>query len=215
MKAVFGASAGSRPGIYARDDPWWAHRLYDPEHDREGFGALRCVIAEDDDGPRGYALFAIQPSWPDDALPRHRLNVREICALDPASYGLVWRHLLDRDLVATVSAPTGRSTTRCCRWSPTRGGCAPGSATDSSTRSVDVPRGAKLTRLQRPGRRGARDRGPRLPVEPWPMAAAADTTGASCTQTTQLRRRRRCRCRCSARPTWAGSAWSEPRAPVW
>jgi predicted acetyltransferase len=105
MKAVFGASAGSRPGIYARDDPWWTHRLHDPEHDREGFGALGCVIAEDDDGPRGYALFAIQPSWPDDGLPQHRLNVREICALDPASYGLVWRHLLDRDLVGTVTAP--------------------------------------------------------------------------------------------------------------
>lgn len=104
MTAVFEALAGSRPGLYARDDAWWAHRLHDPEHARGDGGPLRCVIAEDDAGPRGYAVFTVQASWMDGHFPDNRLTVREVCATDPASYALVWRHLFDRDLVTVVTA---------------------------------------------------------------------------------------------------------------
>jgi predicted acetyltransferase len=106
LAAVFTAQAGDRPGSIDRPGPaWWDHALNDPEHRREGFTPRQCVIAEDDGGARGYALIATRTRWNDDHLPDGALNVKELCATDPAAYAALWRHVLDRDLIETVTAP--------------------------------------------------------------------------------------------------------------
>lgn len=104
LAKVYESVQRDRPGMHARDDRWWDNILWDPEHRRSGFGPLRCVIAEDDAGPRGYALFSAKPSWTDDGLPEGVLEVRELMAADPAAGAAVWEHLLHRDLVGEVRA---------------------------------------------------------------------------------------------------------------
>jgi predicted acetyltransferase len=104
MAKVYEAVRGDRPGMQARDDRWWDNVLWDPEHRRSGNSPLRCVIAEDDEGPRGYALFSARPEWGGDGLPGGVLKVRELMATDPATHAAVWTDLLTRDLVSEVSA---------------------------------------------------------------------------------------------------------------
>jgi predicted acetyltransferase len=104
MAKVFACVLDSRPGLPARDDRWWDFILWDPEYRRSGSSPLRCVIAEDDAGPRGYALFSVKPEWDDHGNPSSVLHVRELMATDPAAHAAVWSDLLSRDLVAEVRA---------------------------------------------------------------------------------------------------------------
>ena len=101
---VYDGVRRQRPGMPARDDRWWDYTLWDPEHRRSGSSPLRCVIAEDDAGPRGYALFSARPEWGAHGIPGGVLAVRELMATDPAAHATVWGDLLTRDLVAEVRA---------------------------------------------------------------------------------------------------------------
>jgi predicted acetyltransferase len=104
LAKVYDGVLRGRPGMHARDDRWWDYVVWDPEHRRSGRSPLRCVIAEDDAGPRGYALFAVAPDWGEHGLPGGVLRVQELMATDPAAYAAVWGELLTRDLVAEVRA---------------------------------------------------------------------------------------------------------------
>jgi predicted acetyltransferase len=104
LAKVFESVLRERPGIFARDDRWWEHVRWDPEHRRSGRSPLRCVIAEDDAGPRGYALYSVRPNWGHDGIPDGVLQVRELMAIDPAAYAAIWADLLSRDLVGEVRA---------------------------------------------------------------------------------------------------------------
>jgi predicted acetyltransferase len=104
LAKVFESVLHERSGVFARDDRWWESVLWDPEHRRCGRSPLRCVVAEDDAGPRGYALYSVRPSWGDDGIPDGVLQVRELMATDPAAYAAIWNDLLGRDLVGEVRA---------------------------------------------------------------------------------------------------------------
>jgi predicted acetyltransferase len=104
LAAIYEAVLPSRPGMYARDDRWWESLLADPEHARRGTSQQRCVIAEDDSGPRGYALYGVQPEWGDDGIPAGVLNIRELVANGPEAWAAIWGDLLTRDLVGEVRA---------------------------------------------------------------------------------------------------------------
>jgi predicted acetyltransferase len=104
LAKVFESVLRERPGMFARDDRWWENVLWDPEHRRSGSSPQRCVIAEDDAGPLGYALYSVGPTWGDDGIPGGVLRVRELMATDPAAYAAVWNDLLTRDLVSEVRA---------------------------------------------------------------------------------------------------------------
>ena len=52
-----------QPGFFARDDDWWERVLDDPEEDRHGASPLRCLLAADADGVRGYALYRAVARW--------------------------------------------------------------------------------------------------------------------------------------------------------
>jgi predicted acetyltransferase len=88
--------------MFARGEAWWEHRLYDPPHQRDGATPLRCVLAEDPSGPRGYGLYSAKGSWDQDSLPDGTLRVREVMAADPAAAAAVWGDLLTRDLVREI-----------------------------------------------------------------------------------------------------------------
>jgi predicted acetyltransferase len=94
-----------QPGMFSRSDAWWQRVIADPEEERQGASPLRCVLAEDDAGPRGYALYSAQGRWDDETfLPDSRLDVRELIAADPAATATLWADLLSRDLLSEVTA---------------------------------------------------------------------------------------------------------------
>ncbi|HEY1643007.1 MAG TPA: GNAT family N-acetyltransferase [Streptosporangiaceae bacterium] len=104
LAAVYDPLAAGRPGAIARDDRWWGAVTADPEWAREGAAPLRCVLACDDRGPRGYALYSAKPTWGDDSLPAGQLNVRELVAADAGTELALWTDLLSRDLITEVRA---------------------------------------------------------------------------------------------------------------
>lgn len=106
LERLFASVVDRRPGRYDRDARTWDNVLADEEFDQHGAGSLRSVLAEDDEGVRGYALFRIKASWDGNGVPDGELRLRELEAADPAAYALLWRSVLDRDLVSTVQART-------------------------------------------------------------------------------------------------------------
>ncbi|WP_250563976.1 GNAT family N-acetyltransferase [Sphaerisporangium fuscum] len=104
LEKVFDAVLPTRPGLYARGPEIWAGVLADEEDGRSGATSLRCVVAEDDAGPRGYALFRLRPGFTDHDLPDGEVRLIDLFGLDPAAYALLWRHLLERDLCSLVFA---------------------------------------------------------------------------------------------------------------
>ncbi|MGH8922463.1 MAG: sterol carrier protein domain-containing protein, partial [Actinomycetes bacterium] len=101
---VYDAVLPSRPGFYGRDDAWWRRMIYDPAEEREGAGPLRCLLAEDGSGPRGYALYSGVDHWA-EFLPENVLTVRELMAVDPAASATLWADLLSRDLTSEFRVP--------------------------------------------------------------------------------------------------------------
>jgi predicted acetyltransferase len=104
LAKVYDQVLPTRPGLFARDERWWQSALYDSAHWRGGRGPLRCVLAEDDDGPCGFATYSVQPSWDSDALPDASLGIRELMATDARASAALWADLLSRDLVGEITA---------------------------------------------------------------------------------------------------------------
>jgi predicted acetyltransferase len=104
MGKVYDAAAPRRPGMLARDERWWRAIVNDPQMFRSGMSAQKCLLAEDDSGPRGYALYRTKPDWGDDGLPCGKLTIRELIADDPAAVAALWADLLTRDLVGEITA---------------------------------------------------------------------------------------------------------------
>lgn len=102
LKQVHDAIQVTRPGMLTRHKQYWDVMLADPEFTREGSTPMRCVVAEDETGPRGYALYSAKPKW-DDALPHGELYVRELFALDRDTTLTLWADMLSRDLIGEVS----------------------------------------------------------------------------------------------------------------
>jgi predicted acetyltransferase len=105
LATVYDAVRPSRPGLFARPDVWWDIATFDHEAARGGFGPLRCVLACDPGGPRGYALYYAQGAWDDsDYLPDSKIVIKELIAADALAGAALWRDLLSRDLVSEVVA---------------------------------------------------------------------------------------------------------------
>ena len=99
LAKVYDTVLPSRPGFIARTEPWWRGLVYDPPERRQGSSPQHCVLAEDDSGPRGYALYSAVSRWDSDtSLPDSALNVREMVSADAAASAALAADLLSRDL---------------------------------------------------------------------------------------------------------------------
>jgi predicted acetyltransferase len=105
LAKVYDAVFPARPGFIARNEAWWRKVIYDPAEWRHGASPLHCVLAEDESGPRGYALYSGQSRWDESSLPDGVLNVREMVAIDPAAGAALWADLLGRDLTSEFRVP--------------------------------------------------------------------------------------------------------------
>jgi predicted acetyltransferase len=104
LARVFDAELARRPGSLARDERWWTYLLTDVPAMRPARASpVRCLLAEDDAGPRGYALYRTSSNW-SDHLAEGLLEVLELYATDPAATAALWSDLLSRDLVGETRA---------------------------------------------------------------------------------------------------------------
>ena len=104
LAKVYDAVLATRPGMFGRNDAWWRSAIYDPAEHRQGAGPLRCLLAEDASGTRGYALYAGVDTWA-GFLPENVLTVRELMATDLAASAALCTDLLSRDLTTEFRLP--------------------------------------------------------------------------------------------------------------
>jgi predicted acetyltransferase len=101
LAKIYDTVQPSRPGFIARNEAWWRREVHDPPERRQGASPLHCVLAEDDSGPRGYALYSAEHRWDSEtSLPDGSLTVREMVCVDPAASAALTADLLTRDLTA-------------------------------------------------------------------------------------------------------------------
>jgi predicted acetyltransferase len=94
-----------QPGFFTRSGDWWERVLDDPPEDRHGASPLRCLLAEDGSGARGYALYRGVGRWDGGTfLADGSLHVIELVAADHAAAAALWGDLLSRDLLTEVTA---------------------------------------------------------------------------------------------------------------
>jgi predicted acetyltransferase len=105
LAKVYDTVLPGQPGFFARDDDWWGRVLHDEAQERPDANPLRCLVAEDASGIRGYAIYVTTQRWDDAAgLPDCAVSIRELLAADPAAGAALWHNLLSRDLVTEVTA---------------------------------------------------------------------------------------------------------------
>ena len=97
---VYATVATTRPAVPERDERWWQRAVRDVAALREGRSELRCVIAEDDRGTRGYARYATKQDFAD--FGAGVVSVREVMATDAAALAALYRYLFDLDLMAST-----------------------------------------------------------------------------------------------------------------
>src|SRR5215210_1342835 len=98
---VYAAAAAARPGMIARDERWHRRAASDYPSLREGRSALRCIVAEDDSGLRGYARYSTKPDW-SPPVPSGTVHVREVIGVDGAALAALYRYLFDLDLMGVT-----------------------------------------------------------------------------------------------------------------
>jgi len=102
-EAVYARVVADRPGMLVRQPGWERLAVLDPESGREGSSPLQCVLAERGGEVVGYVRFFNTPVWEADG-PAGRIALRDLEALDPDAYAVLWRFLFDIDLTSTVTA---------------------------------------------------------------------------------------------------------------
>ncbi|MFE9632931.1 GNAT family N-acetyltransferase [Streptomyces sp. NPDC006463] len=101
---VYAALVPLRPGMPARQPGWERLPLLDGPALRGGGSALKCVVAEREDGEVvGYARYRVKPDWGHTGSDG-KVEVTDVDALDPAAYAALWRYLFGIDLTWTVRA---------------------------------------------------------------------------------------------------------------
>ena len=89
------------PGELARSELWW-DAVLGPIIRWKGGGDVFVVVHRDAEGrPDGYVIYTVAHATLPD---RWRLHVRELVAADDTVRAVLWRYLLDVDLVGTVTS---------------------------------------------------------------------------------------------------------------
>ncbi|MFS4093078.1 GNAT family N-acetyltransferase [Streptomyces sp. AF1A] len=101
-EAVYAALVPRRPGMLAHRPGWERAGLLDPEDGRQGASALQCVVAERDGEVVGFARFRTKVGWGPSGHDG-TVTLEDLCALDPAAQGALWRFLFGIDLMSTLT----------------------------------------------------------------------------------------------------------------
>jgi predicted acetyltransferase len=103
--AVYDRIAAETPGMFARTPAWWEQRLLsDPEWRRDGAGEQVRVLVEVGGRPAAYGLYRIREAFEEGWTSASTLEVQEAAGVSPQATAVLWRYLLDVDLIHTVVA---------------------------------------------------------------------------------------------------------------
>ncbi|MFF8815078.1 GNAT family N-acetyltransferase [Streptomyces pactum] len=100
-ESVYARRVPTRPAMLERAPGWDRLPLLDPPADREGASPLLCVLAERAGEVTGYARYAVRPVW-ETSGPEGTVVLRDLEALDPATYAALWRFLFEIDLTSRL-----------------------------------------------------------------------------------------------------------------
>ena len=84
-----------------RVDAWWPDQFFWPDPDDKGT-AFYCVYESPEGVLDGYAAYRFEARWGNG--PEGTLHVGDLVSVTPAARAVLWRYLLDVDLVATITA---------------------------------------------------------------------------------------------------------------
>lgn len=105
VPALVDRIAPTQPGMVNRRRAWWEMRFTDdPLLRRSERGDANFVLCDLGSGPSGYAIYRVRMDWNDDG-PRSTTLLSDLLAADPQSYAVLWRYLLDLDLMTRLIAP--------------------------------------------------------------------------------------------------------------
>ncbi len=207
-----------QPGMVGRDERWWTYLQADlPAMRPARTSPIRCLLAEDDSGPRGYAVYRTRSNWDSNHVADGVLEIVELYATDPAAAAALWTDLLTRDLVGEVRARRRPLDEPLLAMLADPRRARPVLGEGLWLRIVDLPAGyvaAPVRDRRGPGARGHRSAARR---QCWPLAAAG-----------RRARRRRCYLRAHERrgrrpahrpgtrlpPTWAAVSSASSLRPV-
>lgn len=100
---VWGRARPNHPGMLGLDERWMRNQLADLELHREGASPHYRVLYQTDDTPSGFAIYRLKLDW-DASGPNGTLRLEMLVAATPDAYAALWRHVLDVDLMARVTA---------------------------------------------------------------------------------------------------------------
>ncbi len=98
---IFDRARRVQPGAVQRMDAWWPDEFFWRNHDEKGT-RYYCVCESPDRSLDGYAAYRFEASWDND--PNGTLHVTDLVSVTPESRAVLWRYLLDVDLVETIKA---------------------------------------------------------------------------------------------------------------
>ncbi|MGW1076997.1 GNAT family N-acetyltransferase [Streptomyces sp. NPDC002537] len=102
-EAVYARRVATRPAMLERGPGWSAVPLLDPPSRRDGSSPLQCVLAEADGRTVGYARYFAQTRF-DETGAHGTVLLRDVEALTPAAYAVLWRYLFELDLTTELVA---------------------------------------------------------------------------------------------------------------
>jgi predicted acetyltransferase len=97
-KPVYDAMRRERGGVPAIDERWHARHTYDPAHHRDGGTRAHTILAEDDNGVRGFLRYSMKSAWP-NGYGAGTVNVYRLMSTDPAAHAALWRYCFAVDLM--------------------------------------------------------------------------------------------------------------------
>lgn len=98
---IFDRARRVQPGAVQRVDAWWPDQFFWPEPDEKGT-RFYCVYESPDGVFDGYVAYRNEPRWGNG--PEGTLHVTDLVTVSPEARAVLWRYLLDVDLVEKVTA---------------------------------------------------------------------------------------------------------------
>jgi predicted acetyltransferase len=98
---IFDRARRIQPGAVQRVDAWWPDEFFWRDPNEKGT-RYYCVCESPDGNLDGYAAYRFEASWDND--PNGTVHVTDVVTVSPAARAVLWRYLLDVDLVETIKA---------------------------------------------------------------------------------------------------------------
>ena len=101
LPGVFDEVRKKTPGMFARSEPWWKHRILRTPGPREEGGPVFRAVVEHDHKPTGYALWQVHQRW-EKGVSEGAVEVREVMATTHRAHLDLWKMLFGIDLVQSI-----------------------------------------------------------------------------------------------------------------